>query len=146
MNSATFVGELRDRLVSTLCPSDIIARGPRTILVTLTISLDRDDDHSMAHPGAAIDTRLTRHTSLSGTTRKTSYSSESWATFHFKGIIICQFFLHLVDLCHACSGDELYLPGTTLRFQFQVQGPSTFKTLAAMVVKRFGPFTSAVVS
>ncbi|KAK0227480.1 hypothetical protein EDD85DRAFT_958100 [Armillaria nabsnona] len=40
------------RLVSTLC------RRPRTVLLTLTVSLDCDDDHSMAHPDAAIDVHI----------------------------------------------------------------------------------------
>ncbi len=73
MKSAAFVvkigiqRELRRsliRLVSTLCPSSIISRRPRTVLITLTVSLDCDDDDSMAHPDAAIDARLTRHARL----------------------------------------------------------------------------------
>ncbi|KAK0443632.1 hypothetical protein EV421DRAFT_528438 [Armillaria borealis] len=43
------------------------------------------------------------------------------------------------------SGDELYLPGTTLDLQFQAEGSNTFGPLAATIIKRFEPFTSAVV-
>ncbi len=53
--------------------------------------------------------------------------------------------LHLVDLRYVCSSDELYLPGTTLHFQIQSQDSDTFEPLAATVVKRFEPFTSATV-
>ncbi len=44
-----------------------------------------------------------------------------------------------------CSGDELYLPGTTLDLQFQAEGLNNFGPLAATSIKRFGPFTSAAV-
>ncbi|KAK0431055.1 hypothetical protein EV421DRAFT_2041464 [Armillaria borealis] len=43
------------------------------------------------------------------------------------------------------SGDELYLPGTTLDLQFQADGFNTFEPLAVTVLKRFEPFTSAAV-
>ncbi|KAK0235448.1 hypothetical protein EDD85DRAFT_968404 [Armillaria nabsnona] len=40
---------------------------------------------------------------------------------------------------------ELYLPGTTLQLQFQLEGCNTFEPLPAKIVKPFKPFTSAVV-
>ncbi|KAK0227475.1 hypothetical protein EDD85DRAFT_958095 [Armillaria nabsnona] len=45
----------------------------------------------------------------------------------------------------AVVSDKLYLPGSTLQFQFQVHDPTTFEPHAATVVKRFEPFTSATV-
>ncbi len=44
-----------------------------------------------------------------------------------------------------CSGDELYLPGTTLDLQFQAEGSNTFGSLAATVIQRLELFTSAAV-
>ncbi|KAK0421906.1 hypothetical protein EV421DRAFT_2066923 [Armillaria borealis] len=43
------------------------------------------------------------------------------------------------------TGDDLYRPGTTLNLKFQPHGSADYKDLAATVVKRFEPFTSAVV-
>ncbi|SJL12485.1 uncharacterized protein ARMOST_15912 [Armillaria ostoyae] len=43
------------------------------------------------------------------------------------------------------SGDERYLPGTTLDLQFQAEGSNTFGPLAATVIRRFEPSTSTVV-
>ncbi|PBK61751.1 hypothetical protein ARMSODRAFT_981319 [Armillaria solidipes] len=43
------------------------------------------------------------------------------------------------------SGDELYLPRTSLDLQFQAEGSNTFEPLAVTVFKPFEPFTSAAV-
>ncbi len=44
---------------------------------------------------------------------------------------------------HLQSGNEPYLPGTTVHLQFQAQGSNAFEPLAVTLVKRFEPFTSA---
>ncbi|PBK81803.1 hypothetical protein ARMGADRAFT_1091022 [Armillaria gallica] len=43
------------------------------------------------------------------------------------------------------SGDELYLPRTSVDLQIQAEGSNTFEPLAVTVVKRFEPFTSTAV-
>ncbi|KAK0455764.1 uncharacterized protein EV420DRAFT_1644542 [Desarmillaria tabescens] len=43
------------------------------------------------------------------------------------------------------TGDDLYRPGTTLDLKFQTHKSADYKDLAATVIKRFEPFTSAVV-
>ncbi|KAK0434359.1 hypothetical protein EV421DRAFT_1992537 [Armillaria borealis] len=46
---------------------------------------------------------------------------------------------------HFQSGDEPYLPGTTVHLQFQAQGSNAFEPLAFTLVKLFEPFTPAAV-
>ncbi len=48
-------------------------------------------------------------------------------------------------ICVYSRDGELYIPGTTLQFQFQPEGCKTFEPLAAKIIKPFKPFTSAVV-
>ncbi len=46
---------------------------------------------------------------------------------------------------YSSSSDNLYIPGTKLHMQFQANSSGAFEPLSATIVKRFEPFTSAVV-
>ncbi len=90
---------------------------------------------------------FSRTSHMSMTTRDHRFTSSTMA----KQISLPRTYVHLslhpgVQLhLFFFRGDDLYQPGTTLNLKFQPHESADYKDVAAMVIKCFEPFTSAIV-